>query len=101
MILAPLNFDLLQFLPLPQGFGRSLFSLESPAGAEGPVLKKIREEEMGGAPGAFESRARAFQLELESALDMPLHSSLRQEDCLQVQVLDDSSKNKTKAGVDL
>lgn len=56
---------------------------------------------MGGAPGAFESRARAFQLELESALDMPLYSSLRQEDCLQVQVLDDSSKNKTKAGVDL
>lgn len=43
------NLDLLHFLPLAKGFRRSLFSPESPARAEGPVLKKIREEEWGGA----------------------------------------------------
>lgn len=64
---------LLKFLPLLQGFRRSPFRLESPARAEGPVLKKIREQEMGEASRAVESMAGAFHLELERALDMILH----------------------------
>lgn len=56
---------------------------------------------MGGASGAFESRAGAFQLELESALDMPLHSSPRQEDHCKFKSWLIPLKNKTKAGVDL